>query len=289
MSTCPALSEFKVLSSRIREIEIALDQVFDELDEAAIAPTASILKDLLARRRDLADQLSDTNIQLITLSKQQIHKDRAEITKNLAETRKINAEIRQDLEDFYRNVLGSSANYANPIPIITVPIDAVDDIVPSVQNEDSITSPTSGGAVETGFTVTSPRSKRKGMCLQDMMTPDAVGNDHRLPLAAIPNNNALSPTTKRKLDTDAAKTCLSGGSQASPAKRLKVPSHTPKQSGRQASTRHIPQVQRPLVRVGKDGRPLVAANVFVCSLVSTYQDLITSFRRIAGRRMRRLL
>ncbi|KAF8899836.1 hypothetical protein CPB85DRAFT_1458395 [Mucidula mucida] len=286
MSTSPVSAEFKVLSSRIREIETALDQVFDELDEAAIAPTTSTVKDLLARRKDLADQLADTNIQLITLSKQQIYKDRAEITKNLAETRKINAEIRQDLEDFYKNVLGSSANYANPSPIITVPIDAVDDIVPSVQNEDSIMSPTS---VETERTVTSPRSKRKGMCLQDMMTPDAVGNDHRLPLAAIPNNNALSPTTKRKLDTDAAKTCLSGGSQASQAKRLKVPSHTPKQSGRQASTRHIPQVQRPLVRVGKDGRPLVAANVGVCSLVSTYQDLITSFRRIAGRRMRRLL
>ncbi len=106
MSTCPALSEFKVLSSRIREIEIALDQVFDELDEAAIAPTSSTLKDLLARRKDLADQLADTNKQLITLSKQQIYKDRAEITKNLAETRKINAEIRQDLEDFYKNVLG---------------------------------------------------------------------------------------------------------------------------------------------------------------------------------------
>ncbi|KAF8902503.1 hypothetical protein CPB85DRAFT_97922 [Mucidula mucida] len=52
MSTSPVSAEFKVLSSRIREIETALDQVFDELDEAAIAPTASTLKDLLARRRD---------------------------------------------------------------------------------------------------------------------------------------------------------------------------------------------------------------------------------------------
>ncbi len=51
----------------------------------------------------------------------------------------------------------------------------------------------------------------------------------RLPLATIPNIDALSPTTKRKHDVNVAEACLSGkegGGEASfetgtPAKRLK--------------------------------------------------------------------
>ncbi|KAF9017557.1 hypothetical protein BDZ89DRAFT_1165691 [Hymenopellis radicata] len=290
MSTSPASAEFKVLTARIREIETALDQLFDQLDQAATAPSTTTLKDLLARRRELADQLADVNIQLTTLLREQIHKDRAEITKNLAETRAINAQTRKDLEDFYKGVLRSSANYANPTPIITVPIDAVDDVDPSAQNEGRVTSP-AGGVVETDseLAVTSPRSKRKGMCLEDMMptqdiaaydspssTPTVISksseeDELRLPLATIPNIDALSPTSKRKHDVDVAEACLSGkqGGEASPqigtpVKRLKTASHTKslKKAGRQASTHHIHQVQRPLpARVGKDGRPLTSAEV----------------------------
>ncbi|KAF9017551.1 hypothetical protein BDZ89DRAFT_1165688 [Hymenopellis radicata] len=236
MSTSPASAEFKVLTARIREIETALDQVFDQLDQAAIAPSTTTLKDLLARRRELADQLAD------------IHKDRAEITKNLAETRAINAQTRKDLEDFYKGVLRSSANYANPTPIITVPVDAVDDNVLSAQDEGLVTSP-AGGVVETDseLAVTSPRSKRKGMCLEDMLTQDTAAYDSasstptliskssvnlRLPLATIPNIDALSPTSKRKHNVDVAEACLSGkqGGEASPqigtqAKRLKPRDH----------------------------------------------------------------
>ncbi|KAF8906085.1 hypothetical protein CPB85DRAFT_1314396 [Mucidula mucida] len=87
----------------------------------------------------------------------------------------------------------------------------------------------------------------------------------RLPLATIPNIDALSPTAKRKHDVNAAEACLSGkegGGEASletetPAKRLKPAGSSRakslKQTGKKASTYHVHQV-RP-ARVGKDGSP----------------------------------
>ncbi|KAF8902490.1 hypothetical protein CPB85DRAFT_1256004 [Mucidula mucida] len=173
MSTCPALSEFKVLSSRIREIEIALDQVFDELNEAAIAPTASTLKDLLARRRDCRP------------------------THRYQHTA-YNPLKTADLQRPRRNHQESCRDQKNQRPIITVPIDA-----------------TSG---ETELTVTSPRSKRKGMCLQVTQDTGRFSSPSFTPTVvmkytehnAIPNINALSPTTKRKHDVNVAEACLSG-------------------------------------------------------------------------------